>query len=625
MFRFFEEQQMADALCTSGILVKEVRIYNFRSLKQVSIKLDRVNILIGENNSGKTSFLDAIHTAIGLGRRNITQDDIFLDLGERSIPKIREVIIDILIRPVDQTGDVVDGFPEGSFWIELWGNGISQDDSDNDFVGIRTRGFWSEERREFTTERQFLQSWSQDPSNLEGSKVKEVSGIVSTRQLEPIALYLMDAKRDIQDEIYKKGSFWNRLVSDLDLTEEEVDDLEAKLLNLNEEISGKCQVLKHVQGFLSDIDKTISCDRSSIKIDPIPRSLRNLSKGSNINFATLGAQSFPLSKHGMGTRSLAVLLTFRAYMTWRQGNPSENRIHPFLGLEEPESHLHPQAQRALFKQTEEIPGQCIISTHSPYIASQAKIALFRHFRKEQSQTIVTQIDTSSLLEEDLRKIDRMVMNTRGDLLYARAIILFEGETEEQALPEFGKRYFDAFQSALGLSYIGVGGAGNYLPFLRLASSFNIPWYIFSDAEQNPLNSLSAALRQIGISDYSRESNIFVLNQNQNFESYLIDENYDDAINSMLDSVHGVSNYLDEYKALRQGQNKKGGGTRDYQVPEGNKIALKDILSEGKTQYGLPLAQSILSLPDQSRRFPGKIKQLLDKISDDLNLSRSSEV
>ena len=84
--------------------------------------------------------------------------------------------------------------------------------------------------------------------------------------------------------------------------------------------------------FLSDIDKTISCERGSIKIDPIPRSIRNLSKGSDINFATLGAQSFPLSKHGMGTRSLAVLLTFRAYMTWQQGNLSENRIHPFFGF-----------------------------------------------------------------------------------------------------------------------------------------------------------------------------------------------------------------------------------------------------------------------------------------------------
>ena len=63
----------------------------------------------------------------------------------------------------------------------------------------------------------------------------------------------------------KKGSFWNKLVSDFDLTDEEVSLLEEKLLNLNDEISGKCQVLQHVQGFLSDIDKTISCERGSIK------------------------------------------------------------------------------------------------------------------------------------------------------------------------------------------------------------------------------------------------------------------------------------------------------------------------------------------------------------------------
>lgn len=615
---------MVDNLCRSGILIKEVRVQNFRSLKQVSVPLDRVNILIGENNSGKTSFLDALHTAIGFGRRNIAQDDIFLDISERTIPKDREVLIDVLIRPVDQTGQVIEAFPGGSFWTELWGDGISQDDSDNDFVGIRTRGAWNEERREFITERLFLQNWAQDSSKPEDSQPKPIASIVSNKQLEPMALYLMDAKRDIQDEIYRKGSFWNRLIADLNLTDAEAVDLEQKLLDLNNEISGKCQVLRHVQSFLADIDKTISCERGSIKIDPIPRTLRNLSKGSDINFATLGAQSFPLSKHGMGTRSLAVLLTFRAYMTWQQGNLSEDRIHPLLGLEEPESHLHPQAQRALFKQTEEIPGQCIVSTHSPYIASQAKISLFRHFRKEHSQTLVTQIDTSSLSPEDIRKIDRMVMNTRGDLLYARGIILFEGETEEQALPEFARHYFGILPSALGLSFIGVGGAGNYLPFLRLAFSFKIPWYIFSDAEPSPLSSLSSALSEVGIADYSSESNIIVLNANQNFESYLVDENYDDAIHSMLASIHDDQNYVDDYKARMQGQKKKGGGTRDYQCPEGDKLALKDILAEGKTKYGLPLAQKILSLTDQSRHFPVKIKDLLSKVAADLNLSTTSE-
>jgi putative ATP-dependent endonuclease of OLD family len=92
------------------------------------------------------------------------------------------------------------------------------------------------------------------------------------------------------------------------------------------------------------------------------------------------------------------------------------------------------------------------------------------------------IDTTGLSEEDLRKIDRMVMNTRGEILYARALVFFEGETEEQALPIFAERYWNQHLSNLSISMVGVGGDRSYTPFLRLAHSFGIPWYIFSDGE-----------------------------------------------------------------------------------------------------------------------------------------------
>src|SRR5205814_600195 len=88
-------------------------------------------------------------------------------------------------------------------------------------------------------------------------------------------------------------------------------------------------------------------------------------------------------------------------------------------------------QRALFRQIRKMPGQRIISTHSPYICGQAEIVHMRHFSKQGEETIVCQIDMGTgqnlLTEEDLRKIDRQVMNTRGDLLFARTVVFFEGE------------------------------------------------------------------------------------------------------------------------------------------------------------------------------------------------------
>lgn len=472
-------------------------------------------------------------------------------------------------------------------------------------------------RREYVTERRFLQDWH-DPSKWEES---HIAGSVWFSHIEPLALYLIDAKRDIQEEMYNKNSFWNRLVSDLGLTDDKVEEFENRLGELNQEITNSSEVLQHVQTHLNELYQTISCEQDSVFINPIPRHLRNLSKGADINFATRGAQTFPLARHGMGTRSLAVLLTFRAYMTWRKRDVQDGTVHPMLGLEEPEAHLHPQAQRALFEQIKQIPGQRIVSTHSPYIASQAQISTFRHFRKNGADTIVTQLDTSSLMEEDQRKIERMVMNTRGDLLYARAVILFEGETEEQALPEFAEKYWELQPNALGISLIGVGGYGKYLPFLRLVSNFGIPWYILSDAEDLAINRVESALQKIGISDYSQHSNILFLSPGDNFESYLVHEGYGDVIQTMLDTCNEKTGYLREYMKDKHGQNLTKKIIRDYKSEGGDIRAMIDILSGDKTKYGLPLAQAITNLTDKNRRFPCKIRQLFEQVSDDLDLTK----
>ncbi len=59
----------------SGIRITEVRVRNFRSLKSVDVKLDRLTVLVGANNSGKTSFLEALHAAIGAGRQTLGKED----------------------------------------------------------------------------------------------------------------------------------------------------------------------------------------------------------------------------------------------------------------------------------------------------------------------------------------------------------------------------------------------------------------------------------------------------------------------------------------------------------------------------------------------------------------------
>ncbi|PNU18605.1 ATP-dependent endonuclease [Geothermobacter hydrogeniphilus] len=595
----------------SGIQITEVRVRNYRSLKSVDMQLGPFTVLIGENNSGKTSLLEALFAAIGAGRRVITQDDVFLDNGESKVPKDREVLIDILIHPVNEEG-ILGTFPEGSFWVELWGSGIAQyHDTDNDFVAIRTRTFWNHGKAEYVTERRFLKEWP-DSDSIENAQVQ--TSQVTARHLEPMAFYLMDAKRDIHDELQNRSSFWHKLISEPGLSDQKIGEIEETLSKLNQEIIDGSDVLTHVQGHLNDLYQTVSANKGDVSITPLARHMRDLNRGMDISFCTRDAQTFPLSRHGMGTRSIAAILTFRAYSNWRQMN-ADGGIHSFLALEEPEAHLHPQAQRAIFQQIEAIPGQRIISTHSPYVASRADIGNFRHFKKNGSTTHVTQLDVSDLNKDDIRKINRMVLNTRGELLFARALVFFEGETEEQALPIFAEQFWGQSPCSLGISFIPVEGYKGYLPFVRLAKSFEIPWYIFSDGEEDPIRWISRTLKKVGNPEEPENNhNVFIIPDNKNFEGYLADEKYKDIIIETIIEVQSVNeNHID---ALKQ-----------QWANETDKLAaIKTELSKAgnKTKYATPVAAAISNMDDIALKFPPLVRELFDQMAADLDLTPTHE-
>ncbi|TOK94956.1 ATP-dependent endonuclease, partial [Vibrio parahaemolyticus] len=81
--------------------------------------------------------------------------------------------------------------------------------------------------------------------------------------------------------------------------------------------------------------------------------------------------------------------------------------------------------------------------------------------------------------EDIKTLRREVMRLRGDILFSKALILFEGVSEEQILPAMFERYFDCSPFEVGVSCIAVGGK-NYKPFIKMAGSFGIPVFIVSD-------------------------------------------------------------------------------------------------------------------------------------------------
>lgn len=57
----------------SGVAIVAARVRDFRSLMNIEVALGDLTVLIGANNAGKTSFLDALFAAIGAGRKTLGQ------------------------------------------------------------------------------------------------------------------------------------------------------------------------------------------------------------------------------------------------------------------------------------------------------------------------------------------------------------------------------------------------------------------------------------------------------------------------------------------------------------------------------------------------------------------------
>jgi len=614
-----------------GILIDTVRIRNFRSLRNVEIKLSPLTLLVGANNSGKTSFLKAMQLAIGVDRRYIGREDFFIGKDDPANGS-KEILIDMLIVPVDETFKRVSGFEDSWLSEQFGGDIVRFDEMDNQYVAFRTSISFDEIKNEYVLERHSLKEWQTGANDWESTEVSDTKV-----KFDSIPLFFIDAQRDIQQDIKNHTSFLGKLISKIKIDKNEIEKIEEQLNSLNEKIVAGSPELSHLKEKLKELNDTIQTRGKGVEITPFNKKIRDINRGLNINFQDGETESFPLEYYGMGTRSWASLLTFNAYISWlakKSQEENDSPYHPLLALEEPEAHLHPNAQRQIYLQLQNIEGQKIISSHSPHIAGQCRIEEMRHFYRASEETKISAVDMSEIDLEEERKINREIMNTRGELLFSRAIVLVEGETEEQALPVFARKYWGKYPFELGLNFIGVGGKENYKLFLKVAKNFNIKWFIFSDGEKETLKSVQKQIREVLDTNFNIENSdeVIILDNGKNFENYLIESGYIKELVQAINEVEENSNYFEEYMRKRDGtkvgrketdeicpeckRNIYESEKRDYSGDEGTKRALYDCLSSGKTKYGPKTGEIISGLDgtDKPRRFPPKVKELFEKVS-----------
>lgn len=580
-----------------SILIKTVRIAGFRGLKNIEVELEQTTILTGMNNTGKTSFLKGLQLALG-SRQFISQDDFFIQ-GDFASEKIT---IDLLIVPVNDEGNQCDDFSED--WEDLFTIERVRNDGDGkSFVPLRTVIVFDEFNSNYKTNQYILNQWPEFEN--ESINWFDTSDLNNTNfYFDELPFFYMDAQRDILADIKLRSSHLGKMLSKIKYDNVLIEKMEATIEELNKDVVDKSLILSNLKSNLKELNTAMDNDNEGIDITPFPKNIRDLNKGLTIYY-TDHQESFPMECHGMGTRSWSSLLTLKAFVSLLSFNADENNLmfFPLLAIEEPEAHLHPNAQKKLYGQIDTIIGQKIISTHSPSIASAAKLKQIRNFYKNE-YVICGKIQISD--PEDIRKINRHVINTRGEIFFSKVIVFFEGETEEQALPIFAQKFFDKTPVEMGLDFVGVSGHGNYLPFLRFAEALKIPWLIFSDAENTPEKKVKISVRgqfsKCGSTKSESDCVVFVDDGND-FEKQLINDGFSDEIKKAISSLCAFVS--DEHKISKEGE-----------ITNYDDDKLYDIITNSKAQYGPEIAEQIIQT---DKDLPPKVLVLFNKIAVILNI------
>jgi predicted ATP-dependent endonuclease of OLD family len=472
--------------------ISRLRLRNFRNFRKAEFRFSEgVNTLIGENGSGKTNAFHAIRLllddSLSRGAIRLRESDFNRSLDSW---KGNWIIISLDFDDLDASEGCqvirhgvghMDDTNSGTYTLIFRPNKVirktlfdlsTNNDAGNDvrrtlddltiehyeslITGRATAAFLDDE---------VYNSLVGDFDSLTFPDPQDDASLIGDRMLQllpsEVSCTFVKALRDVVADLrnYRDSPLLNLLRgAEGKISITQAKKILSQITTLNNEISSLQEIRDIAQGVQNSLHDTVGYTYSpAIDIrSAIPEELDRLLQRLCLTVSDPGDNDYKgeIDELSLGGANLIYLsLKLLEY----ELKTASDRVAHFLLIEEPESHIHTHIQKTLFEKSTYDNTQVIVSTHSTHISAASKISSVNILAKSGREARVFH-PANGLTSKACQRIERYLDAVRSTLLFAKGVILAEGDAEMILIPALVKRVLGVSLDELGVSLINMSSS-----------------------------------------------------------------------------------------------------------------------------------------------------------------------